>query len=49
MELKSYQREVINDLIDFLEELENTKQIDIAYSNYWAKRGVALNSIVMII
>ena len=45
MELKSYQREVINDLTVFLEELENTKQINIAYANFWAKRGVSLQSI----
>ena len=45
MELKSYQREVINDLIDFLEELENTKRIDVAFSTYWAKKGINLHSI----
>ena len=45
MELKSYQRGVINDLINYLEELETTNHIDVAYSNFWAKKGVSLQSI----
>jgi type III restriction enzyme len=45
MEMKQYQKEVINDLSAFIEELEKTDRLDIAYENYWWSKGVSLNNI----
>lgn len=40
MELIEHQDKVINDIRDFLEKLELTKRIDIAFSDFWKERGV---------
>jgi type III restriction enzyme len=44
MELKSYQQEVINDLADFIEELKQTEQLNIAFARFWERKGVFLRS-----
>lgn len=41
MELKQYQQEVINDLIDYIEQLEQTNQLNLAFSKF---RPVQLES-----
>lgn len=33
MELKQYQQEVINDLLDYIEQLEKTENLKLAFSN----------------
>lgn len=42
MELNSYQTQVINDLNDYLSELNQygSHKLEQAFSNYWAKKGV---------
>ena len=45
MELKRYQQEVINDLIDFIEQLEQTEQLNIAFSNFWENKGISLRTL----
>lgn len=42
MELKSYQQEVISDLAQFIEQLDESERLNIAYETFWAKRGVSL-------
>lgn len=44
MELKTYQKEVINDLKGFIEYLDKYNRLDIAYKTFWEDRGVALSS-----
>ncbi len=45
MELKSYQQDVINDLSDFIDKLEQTEQLNKAYSQFWESKGIMLNSL----
>lgn len=45
MELKSYQQEVINDLSDFIEQLEKTKQLHHAFKEFWGNKGVNLETL----
>ena len=45
MELKSYQQEVINDLSNYLEELNNTQNINQAFTNLWESKGVYFSSL----
>ncbi len=45
MELKRYQQEVINDLITYIEHLEQTEQLNVAFSNYWESKGISLNTL----
>jgi type III restriction enzyme len=45
MELKKYQQEVINDLINYIEQLEKTEQLNKAFSNYWESKGISLKTI----
>lgn len=45
MELKKYQQEVINDLTQFIEELETTKHIGNAFTNFWESKGIAIQSL----
>ena len=42
MELNSYQVQVINDLNDYLSELNQygSHKLKQVFSNYWAKKGV---------
>lgn len=45
MELKSYQQDVINDLSAFIEQLEKTEQLNIAFSRFWESKGIFLQNI----
>ncbi len=45
MELKSYQQEVINDLSSFIEELEKSEQLNIAFSRFWGNKGISLHTL----
>ena len=45
MEMKPYQQQVINELELFINELENTDQLNLAFDNYWLGRGIQLHSI----
>ena len=45
MELKPYQQEVINDLTQFIEELESTEQINRAFSEFWESKGISLRTL----
>ncbi|MBG7611052.1 DEAD/DEAH box helicase family protein [Polaribacter sp. BAL334] len=45
MELKKYQQEVINDLTQFLEELDSTRHLGNAFSNFWESKGVSLQTL----
>jgi len=45
MELKEYQQDVINHLSEFIEELEQTNQIDKAFFNFWDKKGFPINNL----
>ena len=45
MELKPYQQTVINDLAEFISQLEVTNQINIAFEKFWESKGVSVRSI----
>ncbi len=45
MELKSYQQEVINDLSSYIDELEKTEQLNVAFSRFWENKGISLNTL----
>lgn len=45
MELKKYQQEVINDLTQFLEELDTTRHLSNAFSNFWESKGIAIQTL----
>lgn len=42
MELKTYQQEVIGDLSQFIEQLNESEKLNIAYEIFWAKKGISL-------
>lgn len=42
MELKNYQKTVINDLVRYIELLRQTEDMNEAYSAFWRERGVEL-------
>lgn len=43
MELKKYQQEVIDDLSDFIDEIEKHNRLDVAFREFWAKKGISVN------
>ena len=43
MELKKYQQEVITDLSDFIDETDRHNRLDIAFREFWAKKGISVN------
>ena len=43
MELKKYQQEVITDLSDFIDEIDKHNRLDIAFREFWAKKGISVN------
>lgn len=43
MELKKYQQEVIADLSDFIDEIDRHNRLDIAFREFWAKKGISVN------
>lgn len=45
MELKPYQQTVINDLEEFINLVEKTGQINIAYETFWNSKGVSVHGI----
>lgn len=45
MEMKPYQQQVVNELELFIQELENTSQLNMAFDHYWLGRGIKLHSI----
>jgi type III restriction enzyme, res subunit family len=44
MQLKEYQHQTLRDLELYIETLNNSKSLSVAYSQYWAERGVSVNS-----
>lgn len=44
MQLKEYQHQTLRDLELYIETLNNSKSLTVAYSQYWAERGVSINS-----
>ncbi len=45
MELKKYQQEVINDLTDFIDKLEQTEQLNIAFTKFWECKGISIKTL----
>jgi len=45
MELKKYQQEVINDLTNYIEQLEQTEQLNVAFSKFWESKGISLKTL----
>lgn len=45
MELKKYQQDVITDLEQFIEQLEQDNRLNIAFNNFWEKKGISLTSL----
>lgn len=43
MQLKEYQHQTLQDLGLYIETLNNSKSLTVAYSQYWAERGVSVN------
>ena len=43
MQLKEYQHQTLRDLELYIETLNNSKSLSVAYSQYWAERGVSVN------
>lgn len=39
MELKKYQQDVINDIDQFIDQLEVDGRLDTAFSNFWEKKA----------
>lgn len=42
MELKKYQQSVLDDLDQYIEELDKQPTIKAAFRSYWANKGVSL-------
>jgi len=42
MELKGYQKEVIGDLRDYIKHVDASKQLDVAFKDFWSDRGIDL-------
>ncbi len=45
MQLKEYQHQTLRDLEQYIETLNNSNSLAIAYSQYWADKGVSVNSL----
>jgi type III restriction enzyme len=45
MELKKYQQEVINDLSNYIEQLEKTEQLNVAFFKFWESKGISLKTL----
>lgn len=45
MELKKYQQEVINDLTQFIEELDASRHLTNAFSNFWEGKGISVQTL----
>ena len=44
MQLKEYQHQTLRDLELYIETLNNSNSLSVAYSQYWADKGVSVNS-----
>jgi len=44
MQLKEYQQQTLRDLEQYIETLNKSNSLAVAYSQYWAERGVSFNS-----
>ena len=44
MQLKEYQQQTLHDLEQYIETLNKSKSLAIAYSQYWEERGISVNS-----
>ena len=45
MQLKEYQRQTLRDLELYIETLNNSNSLSVAYSQYWADKGVSVNGL----
>ena len=45
MKLKEYQHQTLSDLGQYIETLNNSKSLSVAYSQYWADKGVSLSNL----
>ena len=43
MQLKEYQHQTLRDLERYIETLNNSKSLSVAYSQYWADKGISVN------
>ena len=46
MQLKEYQHQTLRDLEQYIEILNNSNSLAVAYSHYWADKGVSVNSFI---
>ena len=44
MQLKEYQQQTLRDLEQYIETLNKSNSLAVAYSQYWAERGISVNS-----
>ena len=44
MQLKEYQQQTLRDLEQYIETLNKSNSLAVAYSKYWAERGISVNS-----
>ena len=45
MQLKGYQQQTLSDLEQYIETLNNSKSLSVAFSQYWAEKGVSVNGL----
>ena len=45
MELKKYQEETLRDLAQYINVLNESNSLSVAYSQYWEQRGVSISGI----
>ena len=45
MELKKYQEETLRDLAQYIDVLNESNSLSVAYSQYWERRGVSVSGI----
>ena len=45
MELKKYQQDTLNDLADYMQQLKNDNDLQLAYKNFWLNKGIDIASI----
>ena len=43
MELKKYQEETLRDLAQYIDVLNESNSLSVAYSRYWEQRGVSVS------
>ena len=45
MQLKEYQHQTLRDLEQYIEKLNGSQSLSVAYAQYWADKGVSINSL----